>query len=82
MFPLKRNRAFAAEWDCQDGILIAWPHAGTDWAYMLDEVTACYVEMARAILNDDDLHILESLLRQAFEQFIDLIRTIIYGHYN
>ena len=54
MFPSKRNRAFAAEWDCQDGILIAWPHAGTDWAYMLDEVTACYVEMARAILDDDD----------------------------
>lgn len=54
MFPSKRNRAFAAEWDCQDGILIAWPHAGTDWAYMLDEVTACYVEIARAILNDDE----------------------------
>ena len=54
MFPSKRNRAFAAEWDCQDGILIAWPHAGTDWAYMLAEVTACYVEMARAILDDDD----------------------------
>jgi len=50
----KRNRSFAAEWDCQDGILIAWPHAGTDWAYMLDEVTACYVEIARAILDDDE----------------------------
>ncbi len=54
MHPSKRNRSFAAEWDCQDGILIAWPHAGTDWAYMLDEVTACYVEIARAILDDDD----------------------------
>ncbi len=53
MFPSKRNRSFAAEWDCQDGILIAWPHAGTDWAYMLDEVTACYIEIARAILGDD-----------------------------
>jgi len=54
MFPSKRNRSFAAEWDPQDGVLIAWPHAGTDWAYMLDEVTACYVEMARAILNDGE----------------------------
>ncbi len=54
MHPSKRNRSFAAEWDCQDGILIAWPHAGTDWAYMLDEVTACYVEIAKAILDDDD----------------------------
>ena len=50
----KRNRSFAAEWDCQDGILISWPHAGTDWAYMLDEVTACYIEIVHAILNDED----------------------------
>lgn len=54
MFPSKRNCSFAAEWDCQDGILIAWPHAGTDWAYMLDEVTACYIEMIHAILDDDE----------------------------
>ena len=54
MILTKRNRSFAAEWDCQDGILISWPHAGTDWAYMLDEVTACYVEMVHAILDDDE----------------------------
>jgi len=54
MIPTERKSSFAAEWDCQDGILIAWPHAGTDWAYMLDEVTACYVEMIHAILNDDE----------------------------
>ena len=50
----KRNRSFATEWDQQDGVILSWPHAGTDWAYMLDEVTACYIEMARAILSDDD----------------------------
>ena len=49
-----RNRSFAAEWDPQDGVLIAWPHAGTDWAYMLDEVTACYIELAHAVLQDDE----------------------------
>lgn len=54
MFPSKRNRSFAAEWDEQDAILIAWPHAGTDWAYMLDEVTACYVELSHAILQDNE----------------------------
>ena len=54
MQPSRRNRSFAAEWDPQDGILLAWPHAGTDWAYMLEEVTACYVELSRAILNDDE----------------------------
>ena len=54
MFSPARHRSYAAEWDAQDGILIAWPHAGTDWAYMLDEVTACYVELAHAILEDDE----------------------------
>lgn len=54
MFPSKRNRSFAAEWDEQDAILIAWPHVGTDWAYMLDEVTACYVELSHAILQDNE----------------------------
>ena len=49
-----KNRSFAAEWDCQDGILLSWPNAGTDWAYMLDEVTACYVEIVHAILEDDE----------------------------
>ena len=55
MFPNnKRNRSFASEWDQQDGVIIAWPHAGTDWAYMLDDVTACYVDIVRAILEDDE----------------------------
>lgn len=55
MKPLdKRNRSFPTEWDRQDGILLAWPHVGTDWAYMLDEVTACYVEIVNAIMQDDE----------------------------
>lgn len=41
---------FAAEWSQQQAVLIAWPHAGTDWAYMLDQVTDCYNQLARAIL--------------------------------
>ena len=27
-----------AEWHTQSGIQLTWPHAGTDWAYMLTEV--------------------------------------------
>ena len=38
-----------AEWEPQGGVLISWPHAATDWAYMLDSVEACYVELAAAI---------------------------------
>ncbi|MDE6270532.1 MAG: agmatine deiminase family protein, partial [Muribaculaceae bacterium] len=38
-----------AEWEPQGAVLIAWPHSGTDWDYMLDEVHECYRNMASAI---------------------------------
>lgn len=40
------------EWDDRfDATLIAWPHAATDWAGMLDEVDNCYVELTRVLVD-------------------------------
>ncbi|MEO8011576.1 MAG: agmatine deiminase family protein [Dokdonella sp.] len=38
-----------AEWDPQDAVLVAWPHAGTDWADRLDDVERTYVALVSAI---------------------------------
>lgn len=38
-----------AEWTAQDGILIAWPHAGTDWAANLADVETTYAALLNAI---------------------------------
>lgn len=38
-----------AEWFPQSGVQLTWPHAGTDWADMLDEVNECYLRLAHAI---------------------------------
>lgn len=38
-----------AEWEPQSGVQLTWPHAQTDWAYMLDEITETYRQMAEAI---------------------------------
>lgn len=38
-----------AEWEPQDAVMLAWPHELTDWEYMLDEVRACYINIAKAI---------------------------------
>lgn len=38
-----------AEWERQQAVLIAWPHADTDWAPRLPQVDACYQAMAHAI---------------------------------
>lgn len=38
-----------AEWEPQSAVLIAWPHAGTDWADRLADVETTYVALAVAI---------------------------------
>jgi len=43
------NWRLPAEWESQATILIAWPHAGTDWAGRLPAVEATYVALAAAI---------------------------------
>jgi len=66
---------FPAEWEPQSAVLIAWPHAGTDWAERLDDVEATYVALVTAITRfqpvvicaeDEDLQIYaEARLRSA-----------------
>ena len=55
---------FPAEWEPQSAILIAWPHAGTDWAARLEEVEETYIALVAAIarfqavivcVSDDDV---------------------------
>ena len=48
-FKNKQNRRFIAEWEPQSAVMIAWPHEQTDWAYMLDEVTECYIKIIELI---------------------------------
>ena len=40
---------FPAEWELQSAVLIAWPHAGTDWADRLAQVEDTYVALVAAI---------------------------------
>jgi agmatine/peptidylarginine deiminase len=66
---------FPAEWEPQSAVLIAWPHAGTDWADRLKAVEGTYVALVSAITRYQKAVILaadstierhaESLLRTA-----------------
>lgn len=66
---------FPAEWEPQSAILIAWPHADTDWAERLGEVEETYVALVAAVTRfepivicvaDDDLQTYaEARLRSA-----------------
>lgn len=44
-----------AEWALQSGVQLTWPHAGTDWAYMLDEVQECFAAIASEIAARETL---------------------------
>ena len=44
-----------AEWESQSMVQLTWPHAKTDWAPMLEEITKTYEEMAAAIRKFEDL---------------------------
>ena len=52
---LTLKRTLAPEWCLQSGIQLTWPHAGTDWAYMLEEVTECYLRLAFEIATREPL---------------------------
>jgi len=72
---MTENLRFPAEWEPQSAILIAWPHAGTDWADRLAEVEETYIALVQAITRlqdawicvaDDDLQTYaEARLRSA-----------------
>ncbi len=66
------RRTLAAEWFPQSGIQLTWPHAGTDWAEDLPEVTACYLRMAFEIAMR------ETLLVVTPE--VDEVRTLLQKH--
>jgi len=51
----KNRYRLPAEWEPQSGVQLTWPHAGTDWAPMLDEVLATYEDMAREIRKREPL---------------------------
>ena len=43
------NRYLPAEWHPQEAVQLTWPHSETDWADTLQEVTECYINIAREI---------------------------------
>ena len=50
-----------AEWEPQSMVQLTWPHKDTDWAPILDEITAVYEEMAREIREREPLLIVNQI---------------------
>ncbi len=46
-------RRLPAEWERHGGVILAWPHADTDWAPILDEVSDCFENIIRAVAAEE-----------------------------
>lgn len=44
-----------AEWYPQSAVQLTWPHEGTDWAPILDEVIPCFVAIAKEVIKREKL---------------------------
>lgn len=65
------NKIFPAEWAPQQFVQLTWPHADTDWAYMLEEVQACFKNIAREIAQRQRLLIVAPDVEDVRRQIAD-----------
>jgi len=71
---------FPPEWYPQSAIQLTWPHPCTDWDYMLEEVTACYVNITSEILKRQKLIIVchdAELIKYELRDYKDLFDNLI-----
>ena len=60
--PMKtKTRRMPAEWEPQWAVQLTWPHADTDWAPILPEITAVYENMAREISKRERLIVVDDI---------------------
>lgn len=65
-------RRMLPEWAEQWGVMLTWPHAGTDWAGWLDDIERTYGEIAREVTRRENLLVVAQDKAHA-----DHIRTVI-----
>lgn len=80
---MPNSRRFPAEWEPQDGVLLAWPHADSDWAARLDEVEPVFFALAQYISAQEIVLILcpdpEALRPRLLAAGIDAERLRLVG---
>ncbi len=52
---MNRKKYLPAEWEKQSFLQLTFPHANSDWKEMLDEVSACFVEIIQSASEFQDV---------------------------
>lgn len=70
-----------AEWEPQDAVLLAWPHADSDWGPSLDQVVPVYLELVRQITRFEKVLLvtphLEALRTTLLQDDLSLAQVIL-----
>lgn len=74
---MEKDFYLPAEWHRQSFIQLTWPHIETDWAYMLEEVEKCFLQLAREIASRQLLVIVAPQFPEALNNF-EYKQNIIY----
>ncbi|MBM6993228.1 MAG: agmatine deiminase family protein [Prevotella sp.] len=66
-----------AEWECQSGIQLTWPHVDTDWKPYLDDITQTFIELTREIARREKLLIVTPDIDATRAQIVEALGTEI-----
>jgi agmatine deiminase len=72
---MSKEIIFPAEWHPQSAIQLTWPHENSDWNYLLDEVTSCFVNIAKKIINYQNLVIICKDSNLVKSQLGDIVKS-------
>ena len=76
------KRRLPAEWEAQDGVLLAWPHMDSDWGDSLEAVEPVFVHLAREISHSERVLIVAPEIEPVRESLrqcgVDLERVSLY----
>ena len=71
---MNKSIYFPPEWNTQGAVQLTWPHVYSDWHYMLEEVSECFLNIAHEILKRQDLVVVchsEASIKYRLEQHKD-----------
>ncbi len=76
------SKRLLAEWEEQDGILLAWPHEQSDWFPVLAQVEPVYTEIAKQVSRFQRVLIIAPERRRVLEQLrsagADMTRIAVF----
>lgn len=75
---MNKDHYLPAEWESQSYIQLTWPHADTDWAYMLPEVEECFVNLANEIASRQPLLLVAPEFPEALKDFKYMDNTTFF----